>query len=151
MKHFFLTLLAVITISITAKAQSLELVNNRTCTVYFRLWGGCPGSPCSYTLLFAVPPTGGIPVVFPSVPAAIPSSTTPLAAPPSCGPGFAWHMADVQNDGCCDGGGMTVGDGMCGPVPFSRCIPVGEPCNITYCSDWITIPQPFGSARVVAY
>jgi hypothetical protein len=144
MKPILLVILAIIALNIRSNAQSLELVNNRPCEAYFIVNGGCPGNPCSYSLIFVVPPYTTR--SFPVIPLAIFGSINPAMAPPVCAP-FEWHSADVQNNGgCCDGGGLMVGDGAC-IGPATRCVTPG--CS-TFCVDWIPFSTPPGSVKVIA-
>lgn len=146
MKHIFLVILAITALHIRSKAQSLELINNRPCEAYFIVYGGCPGDPCSYSLTFIIPAHDKR--IFPVVPLAIFGSVNPAMAPPVCGL-FEWHGADIQNNGldCCDGGGLTVGDGACALGPATNCV---TPLCSSFCADWITVSTPPGSAQVIA-
>ncbi len=146
MKQILLVILAVIVMNITSKAQSLVLQNDRTCPVYFSMTGGCPGTPCAFNLGIIVPPLTTLP--FFTMAAAIAASTTPGAIPPACGPAFAWHYAGIQNyGGCCDGGGVSVGDGACLTPPFSDCVTT---CSL-FCAEWLLLQQPPGAVKVRAY
>lgn len=117
MKQIFLIILAITALHIRSKAQSLELINNRPCEAYFIVYGGCPGDPCSYSLTFIIPAHDKR--IFPVVPLAIFGSLNPATAPPVCSL-FEWHGADVQNNYCCGGGGVTVGDGACALGPATN-------------------------------
>lgn len=102
--------------------------------------------PCDFCVLITVPPITTISLA--DVAAAVAASTTPGLGLPSCpATDFYWHLADVQNNDCCDGAGITVGDRTC-PYTSAPCFTVDRtntscPGKV-FCVSWTPSNTPPG-------
>lgn len=130
----------------SAGAQNVTFINRRDCTVDIKLVGTTPsgGSCGDYGLHYYVAPGTTMTIPF----GAIGIGAVPPVAPPP--PGLVWNYAEIQNMGCCDGGGLGVGGTVpcINPVTSLLMYPGPTVCNTggvigcgPFCATW-SYPGP---------
>lgn len=140
MKKILLTLVALICLHVTSKAQALQIVNNRTCGIMVNLFvnGGCFGTstcsiPSGANFTIYVPPistTSLYPDLFSASGGAVAACSTATAE---------YVLAGIQNHECdeCSGAGLSVGEPCLAAGGFGTTCYSGTDCRGSYCADFV--------------